>query len=212
MEIITEAGTDAKAIGTLNLISAGNSVPKELLNHFLESNYYNLYFSGSNYYITEYYWLGSISNCTGVAWQASTRRSGDPLTTFTAGGSPVSVPASCSEPKLIYRKAEFNSSYFSGHEDRWPIVAEGNPLGHNYEKTYEWDDDEHSCTAKAVCKTCDETITKTIDGIYVKDTNATITANEKGHYIATFTDAPFSGHTEETTANSYEVPNSKIQT
>ena len=75
-------------------------------------------------------------------------------------------------------------------------------LGHAYgTPTYEWNDD--SCTATRVC-THDDThkVTETKTGTYVKDTDATCTANEKGHYKVTFNDTQFGSAS--TTANSVE--------
>ncbi|MCQ2399307.1 MAG: hypothetical protein MJ072_02250, partial [Clostridia bacterium] len=65
------------------------------------------------------------------------------------------------------------------------------PLGHDYTITYEWEG--ATCKAKAVCNH-DRThrVTETVTGVYVKDSDATCTEREKGHYVATFTNGLFS--------------------
>ena len=63
------------------------------------------------------------------------------------------------------------------------------------EKTYTWTGD--SCTAKMNCTKCNGTASEThvasetVTGTYVKDTDATCTAAETGHYEAVFTNTAF---------------------
>ena len=88
--------------------------------------------------------------------------------------------------------------------------------GHTYgTATYSWLGDK--CTATAVCTKCSDgttghSVTLTITGNYVKDTDANCTVAEKGHYTATFTDAPFTGtsSTETNTATNGQ-PNGHTQ-
>ncbi len=81
-------------------------------------------------------------------------------------------------------------------------------LGHNYgTPTYTWDGD--SCTATRVCANDDtHKVTETKTGTYVKDTDATCTVNEKGHYEVTFNDTQFGSAA--TAANSVENANSAL--
>lgn len=70
-------------------------------------------------------------------------------------------------------------------------------LSHNYDApVYSWSGQQ--CTATRVCKN-DQTHkeTETVIGEYIKDTSATCTTAEKGHYFATFTNSAFA---EQTTA------------
>ena len=75
-------------------------------------------------------------------------------------------------------------------------------LGHAYgNPAYEWNGD--SCTATRVCANdATHKVTETKTGTYVKDTDATCTANEKGHYEVTFNDKQFGSAS--TAANSVE--------
>ena len=74
------------------------------------------------------------------------------------------------------------------------------------EVAYAWVGDK--CTATRTCA-CEESETETVTGIYVKDTDATCAANEKGHYEATFENEVFEA--QETDANSVEIPDTKTE-
>ena len=82
------------------------------------------------------------------------------------------------------------------------VTDVGSKLGHDYGTvTYTWHGDE--CTAKRICKHDNAHVeTETAVGIYIKDTEATCTANETGHYEATFINAAFADQT--TAANGVE--------
>ncbi len=70
-------------------------------------------------------------------------------------------------------------------------ATSGDALGHNYEPDFEWSSDFTQCTAKLVCERNNEHILEETEStIYVKESNATCLAAEKGHYIANFS---FSG-------------------
>ena len=66
---------------------------------------------------------------------------------------------------------------------------------------YAWDGDK--CTATRTCA-CEDSETETVTGVYVKDTDASCTENEKGHYEATFENTVFAAQVM--AANSVEVP------
>ena len=106
-----------------------------------------------------------------------------------------------------YYTCDFCGEYFSDAEgtksiekDSWVI----NALGHEYgTPTYEWNGQE--CTATRTCTACAESVsdhseTETVTGIYVKDTAATCTTAETGHYKAEFTNEAFDA--QQTTADS----------
>ncbi|MCQ2458225.1 MAG: hypothetical protein MJ142_05770, partial [Clostridia bacterium] len=84
-------------------------------------------------------------------------------------------------------KAEINFSTWSAEGGDGYIA----PLGHSFSKpTYTWNGDQ--CTAEHACERtgCTEKETETA-GEYVKDTDATCTAAETGHYEAAFTNTAF---------------------
>ena len=71
-------------------------------------------------------------------------------------------------------------------------------LGHNYNvPTYVWNNNE--CTATRICSRDNSHVeTETVTATYVKDTDATCIAPEKGHYIATFINTAFATQTTAT--------------
>ena len=71
-------------------------------------------------------------------------------------------------------------------------------LGHTYgTPAYDWNGNQ--CTATRICGRDNTHVdTETVTGAYEKDTDATCTAPEKGHYIATFENVAF---TTQTTAD-----------
>lgn len=83
----------------------------------------------------------------------------------------------------------------------------GSTLGHNYgNPTYTWDNNQ--CTAARVClRNINHEETETVVGTYYKDTDATCTALEKGHYVASFTNSNFT--TQATEKNSASVGETK---
>ncbi len=67
---------------------------------------------------------------------------------------------------------------------------ENSAIGHNYTGILtQWDENE--CVATGFCMNCGEETTKTAIGEYVKDSDATCTENEKGHYECHFEDSAF---------------------
>ena len=80
-------------------------------------------------------------------------------------------------------------------------------LGHDWNApTYAWNGDQ--CTATRTCKNGDHPETETVTGAYVKDTDATCSANEKGHYEASFENIAFED--QETDDDSVEKENTKL--
>ncbi len=81
-------------------------------------------------------------------------------------------------------------------------------IGHDYvEPIYTWIGDQ--CIAECVCThDTNHVETETVTAVYVKDTDATCTVNEYGHYEAKFTNAAFVK--QATAANRIEKSNSKL--
>lgn len=77
------------------------------------------------------------------------------------------------------------------HCDAENTITDVGSKGHSYgETTYAWNG--QNCTATRVCqKDNSHKETETVVGVYVKDTDATCTVCEKGHYKATFTNSVF---------------------
>ena len=89
-----------------------------------------------------------------------------------------------------------------GCEETDTRTKEKSALNHDYGVvTYMWN--KNQCTATRVC-THDNTHkeTEAVTATYIKDTDATCTVPEKGHYIATFTNVVFEPQT--TVSNSVE--------
>ena len=114
-------------------------------------------------------------------------------------------PADCTNAATYYKTCA------CGYCDETATFAQGDPNGHSYDYAkadYQWQDD--SCTATACCTACTEgtdghTVTETATlangkTAYVKDTDATCTAAETGHYTASFENTGFG--TDSTEANS----------
>ena len=89
-----------------------------------------------------------------------------------------------------------------GCEETDTRTKENSALNHDYGViTYTWD--ENQCTATRVCAHDNTHVeTETMVAEYIKDTDATCTAPEKGHYVAAFTNAVFESQT--TVSNSVE--------
>ena len=103
-----------------------------------------------------------------------------------------------------YSDSEFKSE-IKDDLDTWRTIDK---RGHDYgTPTYVWKGNE--CTAKRICRNdpSHEEI-ETVTAKYVKDTGATCTENEKGHYEATFANASFAKQT--TDKDSVEKPESKL--
>ncbi len=95
--------------------------------------------------------------------------------------------------------------------DDWTFTIVPTDPVHNYDSPYYvWTGD--SCTAERTCILCSESReghkeTETVKGSYVKDTEATCTEAEKGHYKAEFTNPAFA--VQNTAANSVTNGNPK---
>ena len=106
----------------------------------------------------------------------------------------ITIPSTVTS---IGKRAFFNCNSLSELtiEEGATSLTYGNPAGHAYgTPSYEWDGT--SCTASRVCTKCSaetsgHTQTETVTGRYVKDTDATCTVCEKGHYEASFTNQAF---------------------
>lgn len=84
---------------------------------------------------------------------------------------------------------------------------ENSALGHDYEISYVWDGDK--CTATAVCsRDSNHKIEETVTAKYVKDTDKTCTDNEKGHYLAEFSNVVVFAD-QQTEKNSVEIEGTK---
>ncbi|MBQ0092982.1 MAG: dockerin type I repeat-containing protein, partial [Clostridiales bacterium] len=96
----------------------------------------------------------------------------------------------------------------AGCEETDTIADVDSKLGHNYDKpTYKWNGDE--CTATMVClNDSSHPVIETATAVYVKDTNATCTENEKGHYEVTFQNGAF--EQQFTEKNSVEKQGTKL--
>ncbi len=96
--------------------------------------------------------------------------------------------ATCTEAAVYYKSCLCGAA---GTE----TFTYGDPAGHSYgTPSYVWDG--ANCTAGRACTKCSAEIsghtqTETAKGRYVKDTDATCTACEKGHYEANFTNQTF---------------------
>ena len=111
--------------------------------------------------------------------------------------------ATCAENEKGHYEATFENEAFTTQATAANSVeVPDTKTEHAYgETTYVWDGD--TCTATRVCS-CTDMQTETVTGVYVKDTDATCSENEKGHYEATFENEAFT--TQATAANSVEVP------
>lgn len=134
-----------------------------------------------------YTWLDD--KCTA---EMSCQRTGctDEVTEEVTGTYEKDTDASCTEPEKGHYKATFTEEGFTEQVTPKDSVPKGDPLGHNWKNTYSWNQDK--CTASQVCTVC-STVgeTETVTAPYVKDTAATCTESEKGHYEATFTKVDF---------------------
>ena len=110
--------------------------------------------------------------------------------------------ATCLVAEKGHYKATFNNNAFEIQETEEVSVVNGEPLNHSFNNPfYVWNDNQ--CTATRVCAHDDTHVeTETVTGTYVKDTDATCTTAEKGHYEAAFTNSAFTA--QATATNSVE--------
>ena len=111
--------------------------------------------------------------------------------------------ATCTANEKGHYEATFaNEAFVAQATDANSVEVPDTILDHVYgAPAYTWNNNE--CTATRVCD-CTASETETVTGAYVKDTDATCTENEKGHYEATFENEAFEA--QATAANSVEVP------
>ena len=112
----------------------------------------------------------------------------------------------CDTPETGHYKATFNNSAFEIQETEENTVVNGEPLKHNFgTPTYTWNGNQ--CAATRVCLRDNTHIeTETVTAVYEKDTDATCTEPEKGHYEAVFMNTSFAKQV--TNTNSIEKENS----
>ncbi len=132
--------------------------------------------------------------CT--AERACTRTGCTETETETDGTYVKDTDATCTEAETGHYEAVFTNDAFTAQKTGTEPV--GDPLGHEFgDVTYIWEDGQ--CTAEHACTRtgCTETETET-EGTYVKDTDATCTEAETGHYEAVFTNRDFEEQMTET--------------
>lgn len=123
-----------------------------------------------------------------------TKIDGKPATCTEAGSSDVWKCSGCNK---YFEDSNGNTEIGAEFEyTLWKLSdALKYPPSHTYgTPTYSWTDD--SCTATRTCSVCaatvdGHTISETKKGTYAKDTDATCTDAEKGHYAVTFNDTQF---------------------
>lgn len=137
---------------------------------------------------------------------------GDIYEETTEGIDVKDTDANCEHNETYHVESNFTYSGFekqttgtSSHE------VEGTALGHELHKDmaqYTWTGNK--CKAYIFCNRigCGHTEIEEVTGSYVKDTDATCFANEKGHYKAVFVNDLFT--TQNTAKNSVEVENTKL--
>ena len=114
----------------------------------------------------------------------------------------------CTKKGTAHYKYEFPEGWGTYEEDAGSRVGK-DALGHEYsEPTYTWNHDECTATCSCTREGCNEALTETVTGTYVKDSDATCHENEKGHYVATFANDEF--EEQSTKANSAIVENTLI--
>ena len=86
----------------------------------------------------------------------------------------------------------------NGCEEEDTRVKTNSALGHNFDSpAFVWNGNK--CTAVRICNRNSVHVeTETVTATYVKDTDATCTAPEKGHYVATFINTAFATQTTAT--------------
>lgn len=111
--------------------------------------------------------------------------------------------ATCTEPEKGHYLATFTIQAFATCQTAENSQSKGTNLGHSFgEVSYSWDG--ISCTATHTCSTdINHVETETVEGTYCKDTDATCTEPEKGHYLATFINPDFA--TCQTDENSFSI-------
>ncbi len=99
--------------------------------------------------------------------------------------------ATCTTAETGHYEANFTNTTFTTQSTTENGIVVGEELGHNFgTPTYVWNNNQ--CTATRVCSRDNTHVeTEMVTATYVKDTDATCTTSETGHYEATFTNVAF---------------------
>ena len=150
-----------------------------------------------NYGTPVYVWNGDECTATRICDRDHTHQETETVTAVYVKDTDVT----CDTPETGHYKATFNNNAFVMQETEENSFIKGEALDHSFdEPTYTWVNDK--CIAKRICSRDNSHVeTETITATYVKDTNATCTTPEKGHYIAMFENSAFTK--QQTTENSF---------
>ncbi len=161
-----------------------------------------------NYSVPTYVWNGYECTATRICGRDSTHQETETVKAVYVKDTDVT----CDTPETGHYKATFNNNAFVMQETEENSFIKGEALDHSFdEPTYTWVNDK--CTAKRICSRDNSHVeTETITATYVKDTNATCTTPEKGHYIAMFENVAFTTQTtaDNTAENGEELGHSFI--
>ncbi len=138
-----------------------------------------------------YSWNGSQCTATRVC-KNDTKH----VETETENGTYVmDTAATCTTVEAGHYAVTFTNTAFTAQTTAANSVTIGNPLNHDYgTPSYSWNGSQ--CTATRVCKNDTKHVeTETVTGAYSKDTDATCTTAETGHYTASFTNTAFTTQT-----------------
>ena len=131
------------------------------------------------------------NNASCTASRACTRGGCTYAETETVNGTYVKdSDATCTAAEKGHYVAVFENNVFTNQVST--TITKGNQLEHTFgATTYSWSGD--SCTASRPCTRsgCTYAETETVKGTYVKDSDATCTSPEKGHYVANFENTSF---------------------
>lgn len=138
------------------------------------------------------------NNTSCTASRACTRGGCTYAETETVTGTYVKdSDATCTAAEKGHYVAVFENNVFTNQVST--TITKGNQLEHTFgATTYSWSGD--SCTASRPCTRsgCTYAETETVKGTYVKDSDATCTEAETGHYVADFKNAAFTDQVTET--------------
>ena len=151
-----------------------------------------------NYGTPSYTWNGDKCTAIRICANDNTHKETETVTAEYVKDTDVT----CDTPETGHYKATFENSAFTEQNTEKDGIENGCALNHDYNAPiYTWKDDK--CTAKRVCKNdVTHVESEVATGTYVKDTDATCTTPEKGHYVATFINSAFT--TQITATNSVD--------
>jgi len=138
-----------------------------------------------------YSWNGNQCTATRVC-----KNDTQHVETETVTGTYVmDTAATCTTAETGHYTVSFTNTAFTAQTTAANSVTIGNPLNHDYgTPSYSWNGSQ--CTATRVCKNDTKHVeTETVTGAYSKDTDATCTTAETGHYTASFTNTAFTTQT-----------------